>query len=1141
MRDPGVLVLGMHRSGTSAVARLLDGLGLDAGPVEGLIGPTDHNPHGHFEVQALVDFNDRLLAELGGTWVAPPTHEPDRQHKLVGGAFGTEASRLLDDHLGEQSWFWKDPRTCLLLPFWLKVLDVPPAALVVVRHPDAVAASLEARDGLPVGYGRQLWSTYLSTLSASLEGVVTMTVVYDVLLADAVGCAAAITDWLGAQGHAVRGEPAGAASLIDPAINHHGDLESAGSEGDTGTWSRLLDAHGTPFPGDIEDSGPAPTEPERELARAFGGALDERWRLDGELVDREADVEALGSELESARERVAHLGGVVADREADVERLLADVERLGGELASANERVAHLGGVVVDREADVEALGSELESARERVAHLGGVVADREADVERLLADVERLDLELESANERVAHLDGVVADREAELDDARLAGRRAVAELEAFRTFRAAEVATTTYQLAALVTRSVAWVAPAGTRRHRGLRATAGVLRRCYGSLRRRAGVRRQLGVMVGPGTGSTAVLPTSVEPAVSIVIPVFEQSAVTLRCLQSIARAEVVTPYEVIVVDDASGDDTSDVLDRCTGIRIVVNAENLGYLRSTNRGVAESGADHVVLLNNDTEVGDGWLDRLLDVFRSFPDTGLVGARLVYPDGRLQEAGNIIWSDGSGWNYGRLDDPGDCRFSFVREVDYCSAACLAVRRDLWEEVGGFDERYAPAYYEDADLAFEARARGWRVRYQPEAFVVHYEGVSHGTDAGSGLKAHQVTNQTRFAEKWAEELVGHRPNDPDLVVDASLRVHAGRLLVADFEVPQWDRHAGALRMFRILELLVELDWQVTFVPGNLAPLQPYTDRLGQLGIEVVSGSFEIGRFVEERAGTFDAVLLSRPDEGMRWLATLREKHPGLPILYDTVDLHAVRMERARSLGVAHFDEETEARVADQERLLIRQSDVTVVVSEADRLWIEANEPGARTAVIGTIHASRSDGPPFGDRTGLIFVGSWNHPPNGDAVTWFLDEVLPLVRADLPEIDVHIVGSDQPAGLAAGDPRVHCHGWVEDLDSLYDTVRVAIAPLRFGSGIKGKIGEALSRGVPAVTTTVGAEGFQFASGYELIVADSAHEFAAQVVRLHADEDHWASHACEGMTAMDSLLGREVARRQLVELLDSVVTR
>ncbi len=342
-------------------------------------------------------------------------------------------------------------------------------------------------------------------------------------------------------------------------------------------------------------------------------------------------------------------------------------------------------------------------------------------------------------------------------------------------------------------------------------------------------------------------------------------------------------------------------------------------------------------------------------------------------------------------------------------------------------------------------------------------------------------------------------------------------------------------------MFRILELLVELDWQVTFVPGNLAPLQPYTDRLRQLGIEVVSGSFEIGRFVEERAGTFDAVLLSRPDEGMRWLATLRAKHPDLPILYDTVDLHAVRMERARSLGVAHFDEETEARVADQERLLIRQSDVTVVVSEADRLWIEANEPGSRTAVIGTIHASRSGGPPFRDRTGLIFVGSWNHPPNGDAVTWFLDEVLPLVRADLPEIDVHIVGSDQPAGLAAGDPRVHCHGWVEDLDSLYDMVRVAIAPLRFGSGIKGKIGEALSRGVPTVTTTVGAEGFQFASGYELIVADSAHEFAAQVVRLHADEDHWASHACEGMTAMDSLLGREVARRQLVELLDSVVTR
>jgi len=259
------------------------------------------------------------------------------------------------------------------------------------------------------------------------------------------------------------------------------------------------------------------------------------------------------------------------------------------------------------------------------------------------------------------------------------------------------------------------------------------------------------------------------------------------------------------------------------------------------------------------------------------------------------------------------------------------------------------------------------------------------------------------------------------------------------------------------------------------------------------------------------------------------------------VLYDTVDLHGVRMERARAVGVSHFDEETEARVAEQERLLLQRCDVAVVVSEADRNWVEANVPGARTAVVGTIHEPLPEGPPFGDRTGLIFVGSWNHPPNGDAVTWFLDEVLPLVRVDLPEIDVHIVGSDQPAGLAAGDPRVHCHGWVEDLDSLYDMVRVAIAPLRFGSGIKGKIGEALSRGVPAVTTTVGAEGFRFTSGYELIVADTPQEFAAQVVRLHVDEDHWAGHACEGMTAMDGLLGREVARRQLVELLDSVVTR
>ncbi|MGH8028503.1 MAG: glycosyltransferase family 2 protein, partial [Arenimonas sp.] len=228
---------------------------------------------------------------------------------------------------------------------------------------------------------------------------------------------------------------------------------------------------------------------------------------------------------------------------------------------------------------------------------------------------------------------------------------------------------------------------------------------------------------------------------PRASIVVPVHNGLALTLACLQSLARHRGAASFEVIAVDDASSDDTARVLPGIPGLRTVRLDTNLGFIGACNTGAAHARGEFLVMLNNDTYVQPGWLEALLDTFAIHPDTGLAGSKLVYPDGRLQEAGGIVFADGSAWNYGRHGHPNDPRYNFVREADYCSGAAIAVPRALFAGLGGFDRLYTPAYYEDTDLAMRVRQRGLKVRYQPASVVVHHEGATSGTDINTGIKA----------------------------------------------------------------------------------------------------------------------------------------------------------------------------------------------------------------------------------------------------------------------------------------------------------------------------------------------------------------------------------------------------------------
>ena len=230
--------------------------------------------------------------------------------------------------------------------------------------------------------------------------------------------------------------------------------------------------------------------------------------------------------------------------------------------------------------------------------------------------------------------------------------------------------------------------------------------------------------------------------DPIVSIIIPVYNNFLYTYNCLKSIIEVTKGVEYEVIVVDNASTDETVKIKELIANIVLIRNSDNQGFVDACNAGAQKARGKYVLFLNNDTKVLDGWLTAMISAMESDSTIGAVGSKLIFPDGSLQEAGGIVWRDEESfaWNYGRGKDPDDYEFNYLRDTDYCSGACLMVQKNLFEKAGCFDRQYAPAYCEDTDMAFSIRELGYRVVYQPLSEIIHFEGQTAGTDTSQGLK-----------------------------------------------------------------------------------------------------------------------------------------------------------------------------------------------------------------------------------------------------------------------------------------------------------------------------------------------------------------------------------------------------------------
>jgi GT2 family glycosyltransferase len=613
-----------------------------------------------------------------------------------------------------------------------------------------------------------------------------------------------------------------------------------------------------------------------------------------------------------------------------------------------------------------------------------------------------------------------------------------------------------------------------------------------------------------------------TTTAPVLSVIMVLFNKFELTMLALASL-RANVSGEIELILVDNESIDDTRWIETYVIGAKLIRNASNLGFLRACNLGLAQATAPAVLYLNNDVELAFGAIATALKRLASDEAIAAVGAKIIRTNGVLQEAGSIIWNEGTTIGYMRDASPLAPEANFVRDVDYCSAVFLLCRADLLQAFGGFDAAFSPAYFEEVDLCVRFIEAGYRVVYDPSVVVYHLEFGSASTSEAS--MALMRRGKRIFKKKHQAYLATRLPPNPKNLIAARSRSERKRVLFIEDTIPLRRLGSGFVRSNDIVHAIAAAGFDVHVFPMNGSPhdvMSLFGDLPEDAEILHDRDSMGLADFLAERAKVYDLIWIARTHNFQRVYPLLQAAGIKSPIILDTEAIATAREAAKAALTNTPFDFakalQTEMAGTPACRRILAVNDAEAALLQTVGL--------PHIATLGTTRTPSPTPASFAEREGFLTVAAIHQKdsPNLDALHWYASEIYPhLVKLFGTPPILHMVGYTGPdidLSAFANHKGIKLHGPVANLTPLYNSARLFLAPTRFAAGTPYKLYEAASFGLPAICTDLLATQLNWRSGAEILSAPAtnAQAFAMQTHKLYSTEPLWTAIRTQALTRL-----------------------